>query len=99
MRIAGAHHGAAVLEYLDVVDFFASAEFAELLDPRLYDAFNLADFHCGEGEVVARRKADNTADSRFAFGTVKIQKDIRVNEDERLMRSPFTLFRHRDYPY
>ena len=68
MRITGTHHGAAVFEYLNVVDFLPAAEFTKLIDPRVYDAFNLADLHCGEGEIVARRKADNTADARFTFG-------------------------------
>src|SRR5579871_867562 len=67
VRIAGSHHRAAVLEDLDVVDVFPSAEFTKLVDPSLYDTLNLADLHCGEGEIMPRRKADDTADAGFAF--------------------------------
>ena len=38
MGVAGAHHGAAVLEDLDVVDLGAGAEFGCLVGPHLDDA-------------------------------------------------------------
>ena len=56
MGVAGAHHGAAVFEDLDVLDVGASAEFGCLLGPHFDDAANGRDVHGGEGEVVAGSK-------------------------------------------
>src|SRR5271165_336262 len=56
--IAGAHHGAAILENLYVSDIFQVAEFAELFDPGAHYNFNSVDTHGGQCEIVPRRKAD-----------------------------------------
>ena len=67
MRIARAHHGAAVLENLDMADEVERSQFAELFDPCIHDGFDLCRSHGSQSEVVARRKADHPADSRLSF--------------------------------
>src|SRR5438270_13568131 len=65
MRVAGSHHGAAVLEDLNVIDGVKTTQFAILADPGAHDAFDFLRLHGAKGEIVPRRKADYTAESRF----------------------------------
>jgi hypothetical protein len=68
MRIAGPHHGAAVFEYLYVVDVFEPGQFPKLFDPGLDNEFDLIPRHRRQREIVTRRKANHAANSRFSFG-------------------------------
>ena len=68
MGIAGAHHGAAVLEDLDVLDLGARAELCGLAGPHLDDAADGGDVHGGEGEVVAGIEAEDAAEAALGFG-------------------------------
>ncbi len=67
MRIAGAHHGAAVLEDLDVLDFGARSEFSCLCRPHFYDTTNCRKLHGCEGEVVAGIETEDTADATLGL--------------------------------
>ena len=68
MRIAGAHHGAAIFENLDVIDIFQFAQLPELFYPCADDELNFVQPHSGECEIVTRRKTNHAANSRFRFG-------------------------------
>src|ERR1022692_4871241 len=68
MRIAGAHHGAAVFEDLYVVDVFQAGQFPKLSDPCVDDQLNLIPRHRGQGEIVTWGKANHTANPRLGFG-------------------------------
>ena len=68
MRVAGAHRGAAILKDLHVIDLRHRSHFLELRRPGMDHTFDIFRLHRGECEVVARRKADHTAKSGFAFG-------------------------------
>ncbi len=68
MGVAGAHHGAAVLEDLDVLDVGASAELGGLVGPHLDDAADGGELHGGEGEVVAGIEAEDAAEATLGFG-------------------------------
>ena len=61
MRIARAHHGAAIFKDLHVTGFILAAKLPGLLDPRLDDAFNLGLLHLRQREAVVRVKAENAA--------------------------------------
>ncbi len=65
MRIAGAHHGATVLENLNVVDEVAASEIGELLAPHFDDCDDFFLVHPGQGQIVAGRKASDAADAWF----------------------------------
>src|SRR6478672_9701544 len=67
MRIAGAHHGAPILEYLHVIDIWHRAQFPELGGPGMDHASDVVWRHGGEGKVVAGREADYPAEPRLAF--------------------------------
>jgi hypothetical protein len=67
MRIAGAHHCASILENLDMVDGFDGAELAELSDPCMHDRFDFFRGHGCERQIVARRKADDSAYTRLSL--------------------------------
>src|ERR1700722_12720305 len=68
MRIAGAHHGAAIFENLDVIDIFQFAQLSELFYPCVDDQLNFLPTHRGECEIVTRRKTNHAANSRFRLG-------------------------------
>src|SRR5579872_484630 len=97
MRIAGAHHGAAIFKYLNVIDLFQSAEFAELILPHVHDLFDVWQLHGRQSEIVTWRKADDPAYSGLAFGhdqpssvnidtcalRIRLQSGKIIFEDER----------------
>ena len=68
MRIAGAHHGAAIFEDLYVVDGRVGAEFSILLDPRVHNLAQVGQLHTGDSQVMARRETYYPADARLGFG-------------------------------
>src|SRR5438045_3746620 len=66
MGIAGSHHGAAVLEYLNVIDPIEFAEFGILLCPGVNDSSYLYGVHSRQREIMTRRKAHYPADARLS---------------------------------
>src|ERR1700722_17039142 len=68
MRIACAHHLAAVLEYLDVVDSPHLAKLRELRCPRSDHFFNGSRLQGRQRQVVTWGEAHYAANSRLAFG-------------------------------
>ena len=68
MRIAGAHHGAAVLEDLHVTDVVEASQFAKLPHPGVNDNLDCLGRHGCERQVVARGKANHSAKARFGLG-------------------------------
>ena len=95
MRIAGAHHGAAVLENLYVVDEVAASEIGELLAPHFDDCDDFFLVHARKGQIVAGRKASDAADAWFrlrnnqlafcwsvCFYRVGTKRGVIVVEDE-----------------
>src|SRR5439155_24585244 len=68
VRVAGAHHGPAVFEDLDIVDGRLRAEFRVLVYPDVHHCAQASRFHGGEGEVVARGETDHAANAGFGFG-------------------------------
>src|SRR6266511_777911 len=66
--VAGTHHGAAVLEDEDVAYPVDTTEFDVLVGPGLDHLSDRALLHLAEGEVVARREADDPADTPFTLG-------------------------------
>jgi hypothetical protein len=67
MRIACAHHGAAVFENLDVVDVGHFAQLTKLFHPGADDQFDGVNAHGGQREIVTRRKTHHAAEARFAL--------------------------------
>src|SRR6266403_589936 len=63
MRIARAHHLAAIFENLHVIDPRNFAERDILLDPGIHDSAQLREAHSWNGEIVPRRKTHHAADS------------------------------------
>ena len=94
MRIAGAHHGAAVLENLYVVDEVAASEIGELLAPHFDDCDDFFLVHARKGQIVAGGKASDAADAWFrlrnkqlallsvCFYRVGTKRRVIVVEDE-----------------
>jgi len=72
MRVAGAHHGAAVLEDLDVAEVGIGAEGAVLLGPGVDDAADVGDLHAGQREAVVGMEAEDAATSAFAVGAEEL---------------------------
>jgi hypothetical protein len=68
MRVAGAHHLAAVLEQLHVADLAARAQLGRLLRPQVDHAAHRGLAQRREGQVVPRREADHAAGARFGLG-------------------------------
>src|SRR6266436_592006 len=68
MRIACAHHDAAVLENLYVLDLWHRSQFLELGGPGADHVFDVIGLHGGKSEVVAWGEADHPAEPGFAFG-------------------------------
>src|SRR5678810_210795 len=68
MGVTGAHHGAPILEYLDVVDVWHRAQLPELGGPGMDHALDVLWRHGGEGKVVAGREADYPAEPGLALG-------------------------------
>src|SRR5690349_5217367 len=67
MRIAGTHHGAAILKNLYVVDSRMCAEFLKLIGPTIDDGANVGRLHHGKSQMVFWRKAKYSAGSGFCF--------------------------------
>ena len=67
MWIAGAHHLAAILEDLNVIDPVDRTQLLVLFAPDLDYSSDLVKFHIRNSEVVARRKTNHTADAAFPF--------------------------------
>src|ERR1039458_5220496 len=67
MRVAAAHHGAAILEDLHVAVGFARAQLAVLPGPGVDDVAEFARLHVGDGEIGFGREAHHTADARLAL--------------------------------
>src|SRR5256885_607713 len=65
MRIAGSHHGAAILEDLYVLDPLHRAEFGVLVGPDINYPAYIANLHCCESQIVAGREAHHAANPRF----------------------------------
>jgi len=63
MRIAGAHHRAAVLEDLHVLDPVQAGHILVLLRPCIHHAANLRLGHAGQGQAVVGMEADHLAQS------------------------------------
>src|SRR5258708_5179583 len=68
MRIARAHHLAAVLENLHVADSGDQGKLRELRSPRADDLFDFGQAHAGQRQIVPRREAHDAADARLALG-------------------------------
>ena len=68
MGIAGAHHGAAVLEDLDVIKLGLAAEFGVLLGPGIDDEADSGEFHARDGEAVVGMKTEDAASSALLLG-------------------------------
>src|SRR6185437_15492198 len=66
--IAGAHHGSAVLEDLNVAEIGLTAEFLVFGGPGIDDFADVGERHTGEGEAVVGVKADDLAASALALG-------------------------------
>ena len=88
MGVAGAHHGAAVFEDLDVVDERPGGEIVKLLDPGVNDRAQVVHRHVGDGEAVPGREADHAANTRLGFGDqeaallVAIERGIGLERGE-----------------
>jgi hypothetical protein len=67
VRVARAHHLAAVLEQLDVPHVGAGAELRRLLRPQVDHGAHARRAERGEGEVVPRREADDAAGARLGL--------------------------------
>ena len=81
MGIAGAHQFATIFEDLDVTNPRNLREHGELLDPGIDDAAQFKRAHSRDGEIVARRKAQDAA------GTA-----IRLRDEQSIL---FTLHQFR----
>ena len=68
VRVGGAHHGAAVLEDLDVVDPGEVAEGGGFVGPGVDDAGDVGDGHAGEREGVVGMEAEDAAEAALGFG-------------------------------
>src|SRR5919109_1352121 len=66
--IACAHHLATVLENLHVLDTGCARNRARLVGPDIDYMANVDDWHHREREIVARREADDAADTGLAGG-------------------------------
>ena len=76
MRIAGAHHGAAVLEDLDVAEDGIGAEGAVLVGPGVDDAADVGDCHAREGEAVVGVEAEDAAEAALALGDAGVARGV-----------------------
>ncbi len=68
MRIAGAHHDAAVLEDLNVIHPGDAAQLLVLLRPYVYNVAHFARGHARNREIVSRRKTYDAADAALSAG-------------------------------
>ena len=75
VRVGGAHHGAAVLEDLDVVDPGEVAEGGGFVGPGVDDAGDVGDGHAGEGEGVVGVEAEDAAEATLGFGDEEREMD------------------------
>ena len=71
VRIAGAHHRAAVLEDLHIVEFRLAAELGVLLDPGIDDEADGGEFHARDGEAVVGMEAEDAAPASLLFRVEK----------------------------
>jgi hypothetical protein len=67
MGVAGAHHRAAILENLHVIDVVARAKLHKLSGPGIYDGAYVGRLHHRECQVMFGRKTEDAADSSFRF--------------------------------
>ncbi len=67
MRIARAHHRAAILENLHVLNLGPRPQFHELVHPRVHHLAQVGGLHIGDRQIVARRKAHHAANARLRF--------------------------------
>ena len=67
MRIAGAHHLAAILKNLNMLDTGDGCQFASLDDPGANDFFDFGCPHSRQGQVVARQEAHHSADATLGL--------------------------------
>src|SRR5436305_4581873 len=67
MRIARAHHFAAVFKYLDVLNVWHGRKLHELCGPCANHVFNFRYAHARDRQVMPRRKAHHATDSRLAL--------------------------------
>ena len=65
VRIAGAHHRAAIFENLHVADPGIRRESRVLFNPGFDDMPNVRRVHARQREIVPRRKTDDAADAAF----------------------------------
>ena len=68
VRVGGSHHGAAVLEDLDVIDPGEVAERGGFVGPGVDDAGDVGNGHAGESEGVVGVEAEDAAEAAFGFG-------------------------------
>src|SRR5579864_809615 len=68
MRVAGSHHGAAILENLDVVNIRTHTQFLELARPGPHHFGDVLRIHGGERQVVARGETHDSARAGFPGG-------------------------------
>src|SRR5260370_30956892 len=66
MRIAGAHHGAAIFKNLYVIDPGYAPQLAILFGPHVQHSSNLSRAHLGESKILLPGEAGHAADSFFA---------------------------------
>ncbi len=83
MRIASAHHGAAILKNLDVSNRRKSRELAVLFAPRIYKLRDSCLVHLRYGKIVTRRKTYYPADACLA---TRDQQIAIVQERDRSFR-------------
>lgn len=85
MRIAGAHHRAAVFENLNVVNIFEAAQLSELFYPCVDDRLNFLQSHGCQGQIVTWRETNYAANPGFRFGDEQTHV-LKVESSERSLR-------------
>ena len=68
VRVRAAHHGPFVLKNLNVANVRPRPQRAVLVGPHVHYAPDVGGAHFGQGQVVARREADDAAHAAFRFG-------------------------------
>src|SRR5438128_12004293 len=81
--IARAHHLAAILENLHVVNPGNLPKCAVLLDPSIHDSAQFLDAHLRHGEIVSRRKTHHPANPLLCFS---YQQSGRIKLDSGSVR-------------
>lgn len=91
VRVAGAHQFAAVFEDLDVMDPGDLREHGELPDPGIDDTAQCKRAHSRDGEIVARREAQDAADATIGLCYKQIPLLILQRLDIRQKRGKIVL--------